>query len=207
VVYEIGNGQVTTDSSLPSFSLTEGAILSFLMDAKCTGNSAGSGTAIAVKFTPLAAGTFVLEPSVSSVAALTPFTEAFTWTVPTPFNWHRLTNLELRIRDANNIILWIRFNEADRTFSLFNDAAHRFGPSFSAGANVKLQTSSAELDLGRTSVVAAGPTSPTVTLNLGLEFLPSAAGKIYSVEVAALDDSGNADGFIAAGLLTVLPLR
>jgi len=59
--------------------------------------------------------------------------------------------------------------------------------------------------LAQTSVVAAGPTSPTVTLNLALSFKPSAAGRTYIVEVAASDDDGDTDDFIQAGVLTIGP--
>jgi hypothetical protein len=52
-------------------------------------------------------------------------------------------------------------------------------------------------------VVAAGPTSPTVTLNLALSFKSRAAGRSYAVEVAAGDDQGLTAGFESAGTLTV----
>ncbi len=84
-------------------------------------------------------------------------------------------------------------------------AANRFGPEAPAGSNNRLETPSATLYLAQTSVVAAGPTSPTVTLNLALSFKPSAAGRTYTVEVAASDDAGHEDAFKPAGTLTVTP--
>jgi autotransporter-associated beta strand protein len=206
-IYQISDGQVVQDSPLPAFSLVKNAVLSFSLDAKCTGNSAGTGNAVSVKISPLVAGTFQLSPTVASVAPLTPINYAFTWTVPEPFNWHHLTELQLRIRDGNNIIFWLRFNEADRTFSLFNEAANRFGRPVTAGSNFRLENSSATLFLTPSSVVASGPTSPTVTLNLALSFKPSTGGRTYSVEAAASDDDGNAEDFIQAGVLTIAPVR
>jgi hypothetical protein len=72
-----------------------------------------------------------------------------------------------------------------------------------------LQTSRATLHLSDTSVVpidsilGQGRTSPSVTLNLGLSFKPSAAERTFLVEVSARDDQGNEDPFTVAGTLTV----
>jgi hypothetical protein len=70
-----------------------------------------------------------------------------------------------------------------------------------------LEAPNAVLYLENTSVVAAGPTSPTVTLNLSLGLKPQTAGQIYPVEVAAADDFGNETGFLQAGMLSVSPAR
>jgi len=176
------------------------------LDAVCLGSCSGGGRAVTVSFTPSGpTGLFKLSPAVETVAPLELLTYAFSWTVPDPQNWHHLNDLQLRIRDENNLILWLRFNEADRTFSLFNQATGRFGGAATAGSNQRLQTPYATLNLAQTSVVASGPTSPTVTLNLGLSFKPAAAGGIYIVEVTASDDDGNTDAFIQAGTLTIGP--
>jgi hypothetical protein len=205
--YEISNGQVTTDTTLPSFSLAQGSVLDISLDGRCSGNSAGSGTAVTLNFTPMTTGTFELAPAVTSVSVLAPINYAFTWTVPSPFNWHHLNQLHFRIRDNNDVLIWIRFNESDRTFSVFNEAARSFGPAVPAGSHRRLEASSAILEMARTSVVATGPTSPTVTLNLGLNFKPQTAGHTYVVEIAASDDDGHADDFIPAGFLTITPFH
>jgi hypothetical protein len=124
---------------------------------------------------------------------------AFTWTVPDPLTWHDLESVQLRIRDDAGIILWICFDEAGNTFSLFNEATGRFGRGFAPGSTKRLQTWRATLHLSDTSVVpidsilGQGRTSPSVTLNLGLSFKPSAAGRTFLVEVSARDDHGNED--------------
>jgi hypothetical protein len=133
----------------------------------------------------------------------------FTWTVPVPLNWHDLQSLQLRIRDDAGTALWVRWDEPSNTFSLFNEAAGKFGRGFAPGSKARLQTPEAILHLSDTSVSAlssvlgTGPTSPTVALNLALSFKPSAAGRTFYVEVAASDDLFNEDPFVQAGTLTV----
>jgi hypothetical protein len=69
-----------------------------------------------------------------------------------------------------------------------------------------LQTPQSTLHLAESSVVASGPTSPTVTLNLALSFKPQAAGRTFVVEVAATDKDNEGvlpDFFEQVGTLTV----
>jgi uncharacterized delta-60 repeat protein len=152
-------------------------------------------------------GTFDLAPGDVSVAVHQPVTYTFTWTVPEPQTWHDLEFLELRIRDGNDTILSVLFDEAAQTFSLLNQATGRPGPSGTAGSPQKLQTRDAVLDLAGTSVQTSGPTSPTVTLNLALSFKPRTAGASFVVEVAATDDQGNDSGFVQAGTLSITPAK
>jgi hypothetical protein len=123
--------------------------------------------------------------------------------VPQPLNWHDLQFLQLRIRDDKNIVLWVGFNEADRTFSLYNRATRRFGPSLAAGTRRTLTTPWATLNLAGATVLAESATSPTVTLNLPLTFKAAASGHTYLVEVAARDKAGHNDDLKLAGTLTV----
>jgi hypothetical protein len=195
---------LTAQSPSATFQLPTNTDLNISLDASCTGDSSGAGRAATITFEPLAApGLFALSPSQSIAQVNQPAYLAFGWTVPDPENWHDLRDLQLRIRDGNNVIFWSRFNEADRTFSLYNQAAGRFGPAATAGSHMRLETSAAALHLAETSVVATGPTSPTVTLNLAVTFKPSAAGRTYIVEVAASDDDGNIADFTQAGILTI----
>ena len=205
-IFEVDNGVVTQNRPLPPFQIPKGTNIDINLDAICFGGCSGGGRAITITFTPAGpTGIFRLSPAVETVVPLELLTYAFSWTVPEPFNWHHLRDLQLRIREENDLVLWLRFNEADRTFSLFNEAAGRFGQATTAGSNRRLETAAATLYLAQTSVVASGPTSPTVTLNLGLSFKPSAAGRTYIVEVAASDDNGHTDDFIYAGVLTIAP--
>lgn len=150
-------------------------------------------------------GTVELAPGEASVVVLQPITYTFTWTVPEPQNWHDLQFLQLRLRDGNDIVLSVLFDEAAATLSLLNEATGRFGPSAAAGSSQKLQARDAVLDLSESSVLASGPTSPTVTLNLALSFKPRLAGATLVVEAAATDDEGNDSGFVEVGTLTVTP--
>jgi hypothetical protein len=129
---------------------------------------------------------------------------AFTWTVPAPMNWRDLDTLRLRIRDLDDVILSLVFDEATQTFALVNEHDN-VGPAFPAGSNARLQSSQATLYLADSSVVGSGPTGPSVTLNLSLGFKPQAAGKTFLVEVGASNDAGEEDTFTPAGSLTVSP--
>ncbi len=63
------------------------------------------------------------------------------------------------------------------------------------------------LDLAKTSIEGSEDGS-SVTMNLSLSLKPPAAGRSYSVEVAARDDQGNEDDFFfEAGTLTVIQIN
>lgn len=154
-------------------------------------------------------GNFVAESRSARVAVHERMNYAFNWTVPEPLNWHDLASLELRIRDETETILHVQFDEATSSFRVLNEASGRSGNAFSPGSPVRLQSRHATLHLDSTSVgpvnsvLGSGPTSPTVRINLGLSFKPSAAGRTFDVFLAAKDDLGNEDEFGFAGTLTV----
>jgi len=152
-------------------------------------------------------GSFDLAPTDATVAVHDRLDYAFSWTVPDPLNWHDLQLLELRIVDDEGTALWVGFDEAGNTFSLFDEAKGEFGTGAAPGSNILLETPQATLYLDETSVVASSPTAPTVTLNLSLSFNPLAAGRLFLVEVTASDDQGNKPDFEQAGTLTVAPLN
>ncbi len=62
------------------------------------------------------------------------------------------------------------------------------------------------IDLRDIKVVAAGPDSPTVTLNLSLRFLRPRGGQFH-VDLAATNDKGFIGDFIEAGTLNVIHRR
>ena len=131
------------------------------------------------------------------------------WSVPEPLNWHDLNTLELRITDGAEAIIHVRFEENGNLISLFNEATGRFGKAYRVGSHREFQTRFASLSLADTAVapvngaLGEGPNSPTIRLGLGLRFKPPAAGRTYSVEVAATDDFGHSDPFAVAGTLRV----
>jgi hypothetical protein len=156
-----------------------------------------------------AVGDFEVEPADALAEVNEPFSYPLMWTVPEPLNWHYLRTIELRIRDGATTILHLLYEEEGNLVSVFNKASGEFGRPSPVGSSKKLQTQYATVDLGESSAgpvngaLGFGPNSPTIRLNLGLWFKPSAAGKVYSVEVAATDDLGNQDPFAVAGTLTV----
>jgi photosystem II stability/assembly factor-like uncharacterized protein len=186
--------------SVPAFDcgrLNPNCLASINLQANLTG----------VDFRVLSLGEFSVDPGNATLAVHDLLNYAFTWTVPEPLNWHDLNSLQLRIRDDANTIFWVFFDEATKTFSLVNSATGQLERGFAAGSPNRLQTPQATLHLADTSVVGSGPTGPSVTLNLALSFKPSAAGRTFLVEVAATDDTGNADNFAAAGTVTVAPIQ
>lgn len=148
-------------------------------------------------------GGFGLVPSEATVRRHDTQNYEFTWIVPDGGSWHDLNDLQLRIRDDEDTVLWLRFNEADRRFSLQDRGARKFGHAFPAGSHKKLSTPFVTLDLSRSSVGTSGPTDPRVTLDLALRFKSKAAGRTFIVEVAATDKDGNDTGFLPAGSLVV----
>jgi hypothetical protein len=164
-------------------------------------------------FTPRcseAVGSGDLTPSKATVAVDERLNYVFSWTVPEGQNWHHLEFLQLRIRDNEGTIISVLFDEASNSFSLFNEATGEVGPAFPPGSPNLLQTPEATLHLAKTSVVASGPDSPTVTLNFALSVEPPAARRRFDVEVAATDkdNAGQLPAFFDhAGRLIVKPKK
>jgi Tol biopolymer transport system component len=149
-------------------------------------------------------GTAELAPDSATVAVHERLTYTVTWTVPPPLTWHDLESVQLRFSDAEGTVLWVRFDEADETFSLLNAAGRQEGPAFPAGHHGPLQSGNARVDLRDSSVQGSGPTGPSVTLTLPVSFKPHAAGRTYLVEVIAFDDAGH-EQIEPVGTLTVTP--
>jgi uncharacterized repeat protein (TIGR01451 family) len=147
-------------------------------------------------------GTFQLTPTEAVVTAPEPFILALTWTVPTG-GWRTLKDLELRLRDEEERILWVRFEEASNTLSVFQQAQHQFGPGAPPGSAVVLKTPDARLLVADSRVLATGPTDPSVTLQLAISLQQELAGERLMMEVAASDDAGHSQGFAPAGVLQV----
>ncbi len=118
-----------------------------------------------------------------------------------------MQTIDVRIVDDEDIALWVRFQHDQATdavsFSLFNPASGRFGHPATPGQPLRFETSAATVYLDESSVF--GPLGPTVTLNLRFSVKPRAAGRIYRVEVFAIDDVGHEQGFDPVGTLTVRP--
>jgi hypothetical protein len=153
----------------------------------------------------LVTGSFSIDPAEASSVVGQVLNYAFTWAVPAPQNWRALRTMDLRIRDDQETILWVRWDEARNTFGLYDEGTRKVVPAFEPGTSGRLSTPAVALILAETSISPGGPAAPDVTLNLALEFKPRAAGRTYIVEVAATDDLGNQEDFSQAGTLIVGP--
>ncbi len=147
-----------------------------------------------------------VEPSEATVGVGEHVSYVFAWTVPEA-SWRVLDSLQFRILDDERIILWVRFQEvtgAPGTFSVVDPKNGNPGPAFAPGRPTRLETEAATLYLAGSAV--DGPPGPRVELTLDLSFKPSAAGRdgrTYQIEVLAIDDAGEEQGFTPAGVLTI----
>ena len=122
--------------------------------------------------------------------------------------WRVLDSLHLRIRDEDGVVLWVRFQEvagALGTFSLVDPRNAEPGPAFPPWSPNRLESRAATL-LYLAGSTVDGPPGSQVALSLDLSFKPMAAGRdgrTYQVEVLAIDDTGEEQGFTAAGSITV----
>lgn len=154
-----------------------------------------------------ATGSFSVDPDDAVAAAGEAQAFAFSWVAPEPQTWHVLRTMDLRIRDEEETILWLRWDQASNRFAEFNPVTGKIGPAFLAGSNNRLVTRATQLFLADTTVVPGGPDAPDVTLNLVLAFKPNVAGRTFLIEAAASDDLGNQEEFVPAGTVTVAPRK
>jgi CSLREA domain-containing protein len=159
-------------------------------------------------------GTFAVTPHTTSVAVGQPLVANVAWTVPAPRVWRNLKSIDVRLvstrggddgdapkvnsntNDDNErvVAFQIHWDEAANTFRLGER-----GQAFSPGSPNRLENEWASLDLAGALVQGSGPTGRSVTLTLPLTFKSRAAGRTFTIEVAASDDLGHQDGFLAGG--------
>jgi hypothetical protein len=99
--------------------------------------------------------------------------------------------------------MWLRIDLVHQTASLYNERSGKFGPAKKIGSHGTLANGSVLLDTSTMSIIGAGPIAPSVTLKLGLRFLRPAAGRNYTVELAASNVFGFQQAFQPAGTLRV----
>jgi hypothetical protein len=152
-------------------------------------------------------GIAVVEPDAATVKKHKTLNLKYLWRVPSGQNWRDLQFLDLRVRDEDEALIWLRWSEADNTFQLINPRSGRpHGRAFVAGSNHVLQTEDAQLDVRNSSSQGSGPTGTEVTLNLALSFFEkSEHNKPFVVEVTAADDSNQTQPFLAIGTIAVGP--
>ena len=148
-------------------------------------------------------GAFAVTPQPASAAVGQHLPLGFSWTVPSG-GWRKLDSLQLVLRDDQGTAIWLRFHEVTGnpgTFSLVDPEDYSVGQEFAPGSPNRLETNTARVYLATSSV--DGPPGPTVKLTIDLGFKPQAAGRTFDVLVAAIDDTGKAEGLTKAGTLTV----
>ena len=180
--------------------------------------AAGRGTGIGtIRDTSLSIGGFEVSPADAAVQVGEAVQYYVDWTVPEGQVWRDLHTIDFRIRGGNTA-LWVRWDEPSNLISLCektrdgnNDDDEDGLPRNVActsgglpGGTDILETDHARIRLAESSVLGSGPTGRDVTLGLLVEFLGSAAGHRYTVEVAATDDFGNVDRFEDAAEVEVI---
>jgi len=96
--------------------------------------------------------------------------------------------------------MWLRFDEATQTISLYNPHSGKFGPAKKIGSAGTLSNADVQINLNEISLVAAGPNSPTVNLTFPIHFLHKLHRHLL-VKIAAADDAGHIGDFLTAGML------
>ena len=152
-------------------------------------------------------GIAVLDPETATVRKNKPFHLSYLWRVPPDQVWRDLKTLDLRVRDEDEALIWLRWSEAGDTFQLINPrTGHPQGRAFPAGSDHVLETEDVLLDVRNSSSEGSGPTGQEVTLRLALIFHEkSERDEPFTIEVTAADDHGQTQPFLALGSVAVGP--
>jgi hypothetical protein len=141
------------------------------------------------------------SPSIGSSDADITATFTLTWTHP--IKWRDLNTLDLRLRDGDDIPVWVRFTEGvTSTFSLLDSTGNLLGTGL-PGEPIVLENTTARFDLEHSSFQGTGPTGPSVTVKFAVSVKPVASARTYSIELLATDDFDNAQGPDRVGTWTI----
>jgi hypothetical protein len=147
-------------------------------------------------------GVATVTPAAQSTAANRLVYFDVGWT-HTEGRWVLLNNAVIRFADEDGEAIRIKFDEALRQFSVWDDRGGAFGAGVPAGQKTKLKGRDAQLYLETTEVRGTGPTGPSVVLRLALEFDAVTRGRTFSVAIQLEDDRGYLQGFDQLGVVTV----
>jgi len=147
-------------------------------------------------------GALAPHDGVTAVDQPTPLT--LTWT--NPIRWRDLTTLDLRLRSASGIALWLRFDEAANTIAQIRPNDVSLGAAFPPGSADELRGNGVTEILQDRTAQASGPEAPTVDVTFVLRFDDSTAGATYLVDAAAIDDAGDVEPFDTIGTISVASL-
>ena len=141
------------------------------------------------------------SPSIGSSDADLTTTFTLTWTHP--IKWRDLNTLDLRLRDGDDIPVWVRFTEGvTSTLSLLDSTGNILTTGL-PGDPIVLESNTARFDLEHSSFLGTGPTGPSVTVKFAVSVKPVASARTYSIELLATDDFDNAQGPDRVGTWTV----
>jgi len=158
----------------------------------------------AVEGSDVVVGFGFVSPADATVRAGDADVTTLQWTVPDSVDgWRALRSLQLRFRDGDATALHVRFDEASGRLSLFDEKSGRFQRAVVTGDRARLATRFASIDAA--GAVIDGPPGQVVSLTLPIKWKRRAAGRTFTVEVAADDDTGNVQAFEAKGTLEVVP--
>jgi photosystem II stability/assembly factor-like uncharacterized protein len=187
---------LNTDATIPLSGVScAGATVSSALSYECV---AVGELMIILSKTVGPVGTGTLTPSTGSSLAGEPTTFQLTWTVPSGQVWRDLEYVELKLSGQQGTGLWARFipGEPVSDFALLNDDGIVVAEGASGSSGV-LDSPTATLDLTKSGFAAAGPTSPTVTVNFVVTFKPGAAvsespgaARLYDTEISAANLTG-----------------
>ena len=158
------------------------------------GQGLGTGTLTSCE----TVGTFDLKPRDVVARVGEPIDYTLTWTHPR--RWRRLDTVELRVRDGDRVLVWVRWNQEGNTFQIFRPGAGRFGPAAPGGSNGTLSSPFAVLHLRGSDAQALN--NRTIAVTMRLAFRRAAIGD-HIVEVTAQDDRNNRDAWHPAGTLRI----
>jgi len=120
-----------------------------------------------------------------------------------PDRWRALKTVDLRLRDDDRPVLWVRFDEAANTLAVCAaDGGCGVGVAPETGAPIAGDT--ATFYPAESAVRGSGPTGPSVDLIFTFSLARSLAGRILQVETAASEDSGEQQGFLPIASLQVI---
>jgi hypothetical protein len=118
-----------------------------------------------------------------------------------PEDWRLLDTTDLRLRAGQDILAWIRFDEAANTFSLVDPATGTPGPGVAPATDNDLAAAAATIFVRDSFWIE--PTVDHLDITWTMAFPAAAAGRVYRVETAATDDFGNVQPFEPIGTVAV----
>lgn len=109
--------------------------------------------------------------------------------------------MDLRIRGAERVLAWVRFDEAANTFSMVDPVTGTAGPGRAPRSDGELASAAATVLLSESFWIEPADAHVDVTWTFG--FAADVAGQVYLVDTAATDDFGNVQDFETIGTVAV----